>query len=100
MASQQHSQSFEDDCSLSDFDSAGLSLCNVSEMKNFTINLNLETQTSSTEIANVTNEGVQSASHDPTSYPSPICLPSVLGGTEEEELVHDASLTQISAPLE
>ena len=28
------SQSFEDDCSLSDFGSAGLSLCNVSEMEN------------------------------------------------------------------
>ena len=79
MASQQHSLSFEDDCSLSDFDSAGLSLCNVSEMENFTGNYNLETQTGSIEIVNVTNEGVQSASHDPTSYPSPICFPSVLG---------------------
>ena len=49
---------------------------------------------------NVINEGVQSASHDPTSYPSPICLPFVLGGAGEEELGHDASLIQISAPLE
>ena len=65
MSSQQHSQSFEDDCSLSDFDSAGLSLCNVSEMENFKGNSNLETQTGSIEIVNVTNEGVQSASHDP-----------------------------------
>ena len=79
MSSQQHSQSFEDDCSLSDFDSAGLSLCNVSKIENFTENSNLEIQTGSVEIVNVTNEGVQSASHDPTSYPSPICLPSVLG---------------------
>ena len=72
MSSQQHSQSFVDDCSLSDFDSAGLSLCNVSEMENFTGNSTLvETQTGSVEIVNVTNEGVQSASHDPTSYPSP-----------------------------
>ena len=63
MSSQRHSQSFEDDCSLSDFDSAGLSLCNVSEMVNFTRNYNLETQTGSIEIVNVTNEGVQSASH-------------------------------------
>ena len=75
MSSQQHSQSFEDDCSLSDIDSAGLSLCKVSEMENFTGNFNLETQTGSVEILNVTNEGVQSASHDPTTYPSPICLP-------------------------
>ena len=77
MSIQQHSQSF--DYSLSDFDSAGLSLCNVFEMENFTGNSNLETQTGSIEIVNVTNEGVQSASHDPTSYlsdPSPICLPS------------------------
>ena len=43
---------------------------------------------------------VPTASHDPTSYPSPICLPSVLGGAGEEELVHDASLTEISASLE
>ena len=50
MASQQHSQSFEDDCSLSYFDSAGLSLCNASEMENFTGNSNLETQTGSIEI--------------------------------------------------
>ena len=64
MSSQQHSQSFEDDCSLSDFDSAGLSLCKVSEMENFTGNSNLETQTGSIEIVNVTNEGVQSVSHD------------------------------------
>ena len=69
-------------------------------MENLTGNSNLETQTGSVEIVNVTNEGVQSASHDPTSYPSPICLPLVLGGAGEEELVHDASLTQISAPLE
>ena len=62
MSSQQHSQSFEDDCLLSEFDSAGLSLCNVSEMENFTGNSNLETQTGSVEIVNVTNEGVQSAS--------------------------------------
>ena len=70
MSSQQYSQSFEEDCSLSDFDSAGLSLCNVSEMENFTGNSNLETQTGSVEIVNVTNEGVhtvQSAFHDPTS---------------------------------
>ena len=52
------------------------------------------------EIVNVTNEGVQSASHDPTSYSSPICLSSVLCGAGEQKLVHDASLTQISAPLE
>ena len=92
MSSQQHSQSFEDDCSLSDFDTAGLSLCNVSETENFTGNSNLETQTgsvTSVEIVNVTNEGVQSASHDPTSYPSSICLPFVLGGAGEEELGHD-----------
>ena len=94
MSSQQH------------FDSAGLSLCNVSEMENFTGmsgNSNLETQTGSIDIVKVTNEGVQSASqwsHDPTSYPSPICLSSVLGGVGEEELGHDASLTQISAPFE
>ena len=100
MASQQHSQSFQDDSSRSDFDSAGLSLCNVTEMENFTGNSNLETQTGSIEIVNITNEGVQSGSHDPTSYPSPICLPSILGGAGEEELVDDASLTQISAPLE
>ena len=99
MSSQQHSQSFEDNCLLSDFDSAGLSLCNVSEMENFTGNSNLETQTGSVEIVNVTSEGVQSASHYPTSYPSPICLPFVLGGAGEEELGHDDSLTQISAPL-
>ena len=61
MSSQQHSQSLEDDCSLSDFDSAGLSLCNVSEMENFTGNSNLETQTGSVEIVDVANEGVQSA---------------------------------------
>ena len=58
MASQQHSQSFEDNCSLSDFDSAGLSLCNVSEMENFTGNSNLEIQTGSIEFVNVTNESV------------------------------------------
>ena len=69
-------------------------------MENFTGNFNLETQTGSVEIVNVTNEGVQSAFHDPTTYPSPICLPFVLGGAGEEELGHDASLTQISAPLE
>ena len=68
-------------------------------MENFTGNSNLETQTGSIEIVNVTNEGVQSASHNPT-YPGPICLPSVLGDVGEEELGHDASLTQISAPLE
>ena len=62
MASQQHSESFEDNCSLSNFDSAGLSLCNVSEMENFTGNSNLEIQTGSIEFVNVTNEGVQSAS--------------------------------------
>ena len=39
-------------------------------MENFTGNSNLETQTDSVEIVNVANEGVQSASHDPTSYPS------------------------------
>ena len=90
MSSQQHSQSFEDNCLLSDFDSAGLSLCNVSEMENFTGNSNLKTQTGSVfEIVNVTNEGVQSASHNPTSYPSPICLPFVLGGVGEEELGND-----------
>ena len=50
MSSQQHSQSFEDDCSLSDFDSAGLSLCNISEIENFNGNSNLETQTGSVEI--------------------------------------------------
>ena len=93
MSSQQHSLSFEDDCSLSDFDSAGLSLCNVSEMENFTLNSNLEIQTGSVEIVNVTNEGVQSASHNPTSYPRPIYLPFVLGGAGEKELGHDASLT-------
>ena len=73
-------------------------------MKNFTRNSNLETQAGSIEIVNVTNEGVQSASHDPTSYPSPICLPSVLGDAGEdstkEELGHNSSFTQISAPLE
>ena len=59
MSSEQHSRSFEDDCSLSDFDSAGLSLCNVSEMENFTGNSNLESKTGSIVIVNVTNEGVQ-----------------------------------------
>ena len=34
------------------------------EMENFTGNSNLETQTGCIEIVNVTNEGVQSASHD------------------------------------
>ena len=57
MSSQQHSQSFEDDCSLSDFDSAGLSLCNVSEMENFTGNSNLETETGSVEIVDVAKGG-------------------------------------------
>ena len=56
-------------------------------MENFTGNSNLEIQTGSVEIVNVTNEGVQSASHDPSS----ICLPSVLGGAGEKELGHDAS---------
>ena len=63
MSIQQHSQSF--DYSLSGFDSAGLSLCNIFEMENFTGNSNLETQTGSIEIVNVTNEGVQSASLPP-----------------------------------
>ena len=69
-------------------------------METFTGNFNLETQTGSIEIDNVTNEGVQSASHDPTSYPSLICFPSVLGGAGEEELGDDASVTQISASRE
>ena len=54
-------------CLLSDFDSACLSLCNVSEMKNFTGHSNPETQIGSVEIVNGPIEGVQSASHDPTS---------------------------------
>ena len=68
-------------------------------MENFTGHSNLETQTGSVEIVSRTNEGVQSASHDPTSY-SPICLSSVPGGVGERELCHDSSLTQTSAPLD
>ena len=65
MSSQKHSQCFDNNCSLSDFDSAALSLCNVSEMENFTGNSNLETQTLSIEIVNLTSEDVQSTSQAP-----------------------------------
>ena len=44
--------------SLSDSNSAYLSLFNVSEIENFTGNSNLETQTGFIEIVNVINEGI------------------------------------------
>ena len=78
MSDQQLSQSSEDDCLLSDFDSAGLSLCMVSEMENFTGHSNLESQSGSIEIVAETNECVESVSHEPGSH-SLNCLPSVPG---------------------
>ena len=98
MSGQQLSQSFEDDCSLSDFDSAGLSLCMVSEMENFTGHSNLESQSGSVETVEA-NECVHSVSHESGSH-TLNCLPSVPGDKGEGVPSHDSSLTQTSFPLE